>query len=392
MPEATLLMPRGDDPAELGEAISGRGWTLRPGTANDVLVLHGDWIARAGAGPEPWAIQRIMDTMRGHVIGFDVDAIGTWDSGLLVFISDLRRAARDHDITFDDSGLPDSARRLLALTTEEVAAPPEPRPLPLVVRVGGAVLSFGDEIIAIMTIVGETILRTVALSRGRARMRWADLLGCLYDAGFAALPVVTVINILVGCVLAFVGAVQLRRLGGEVFVAALVGVGMVREMASLMTAMVMAGRTGGAYAAHIATMQGSEEIDALRAIGIPIHDYLVLPRVIALTVMMPLLYLYGSAIGIFGGFVVSIAMLHGSASGFLHQININVAISQLVIGLLKSVSFGLLIAIAGCRTGLRAGRSAADVGQAATSAVVYSIVGIIVVDALFAICANALNV
>jgi phospholipid/cholesterol/gamma-HCH transport system permease protein len=205
-------------------------------------------------------------------------------------------------------------------------------------------------------------------------------------------PVVTVTNILVGCVLAFVGAVQLRRLGGEVFVAALIGISVIREMAALMTAMVMAGRTGGAYAAHIATMQGSEEIDALRAIGIPVHDYLVLPRVLALTIMMPLLYLYGSAVGILGGFVVSIVMLHGSPLGFLHQIHDNVVISQLVLGLLKSLSFGLLIAIVGCRTGLRAGRSAADVGAAATTAVVYCIVGIIALDSVFAVCANALDV
>ena len=392
MPDTTLLMPPDDDPNDMHEPVMGRGWCLRSGPAYDTVLLSGDWIARDGASPEPAAVQRILGATRTKVIGFHTGGLGEWDSALLVFISQLRGAARERDTTLDETGLPASARRLLALTTEKVAPRPEPRPLPLVVRVGGAALALGDEVIAVMTFVGETILRVVALPRGLVRMRRADLLGCLYDAGFAALPVVTVTNILVGCVLAFVGAVQLRRLGGEVFVAALIGISVIREMAALMTAMVMAGRTGGAYAAHIATMQGSEEIDALRAIGIPVHDYLVLPRVLALTIMMPLLYLYGSAVGILGGFVVSIVMLHGSPLGFLHQIHDNVVISQLVLGLLKSVSFGLLIAIVGCRTGLRAGRSAADVGAAATTAVVYCIVGIIALDSVFAVCANALDV
>jgi phospholipid/cholesterol/gamma-HCH transport system permease protein len=138
-------------------------------------------------------------------------------------------------------------------------------------------------------------------------------------------------------------------------------------------------------------MQGSEEIDALRAIGIPVYDYLVLPRVLALTFMMPLLYLYGSAIGILGGFMVSIAMLNVSAEAFINQIRDSVAESQIVFGLVKSIAFGLLIAIAGCRTGLRAGRSAADVGHAATTAVVVGIVGVIALDAVFAVCANALD-
>ena len=160
----------------------------------------------------------------------------------------------------------------------------------------------------------------------------------------------------VGGILAFVGAVQLRRFGADVYVANLVGVAVVREMAALMTAIVMAGRTGGAYAAEIASMQGSEELDALRVVGIAVPDYLVLPRVLALTAMMPLLYLYGSAIGIFGGFAVSIATLHLAPARFVGQLLGAVSGGQILFGLGKSVAFGLLIGIAGCRIGLKAGR------------------------------------
>ena len=218
-----------------------------------------------------------------------------------------------------------------------------------------------------------------------------DLLTCTYDAGAAALPIVTIVNVLVGGILAFVGAVQLRKFGADIYIAALVGIATVREMAALMTAIVMSGRTGGAYAAQISTMVGNEEVDALRAIGIPVYDYLILPRILALTIMMPLLYLYASAVGIFGGFVVAIAMLDISPEGFIDQIRQSVGGDQIVFGLVKSIAFGVLIAIVGCRRGLSAGRAAADVGHAATAAVVVGIVGVIALDAVFAVCAHALD-
>jgi phospholipid/cholesterol/gamma-HCH transport system permease protein len=166
---------------------------------------------------------------------------------------------------------------------------------------------------------------------------------------------------------------------------------MTREMAALMTAIVMSGRTGGAYAAQIATMTGKEEIDALRAIGIPVYDYLILPKVLALTLMMPLLYLYGCAVGIFGGFVVAVSMLNVSSQAFIEQTRLSLTDGQILFGLTKSIAFGALIAIVGCRCGLKSGRGASDVGHATTDAVVVSIVGVIALDAVFAICAHALD-
>jgi phospholipid/cholesterol/gamma-HCH transport system permease protein len=196
----------------------------------------------------------------------------------------------------------------------------------------------------------------------------------------------------VGGILAFVGAVQLRRFGAQIFVADLVGIAMAREMAAMMTAIVMAGRTGGAYAAQIATMQGNEEIDALKALGIPVFDYLVLPRIIALVAMMPLLYLYACAVGLLGGLIVGMAVLDLTPAAYLEETRRAVSRVQFAIGLTKSVAFGALIALAGCHIGLRAGRSAADVGHAATSAVVAGVIGVIALDAVFAVCANALGI
>jgi phospholipid/cholesterol/gamma-HCH transport system permease protein len=212
------------------------------------------------------------------------------------------------------------------------------------------------------------------------------------EAGANALIIVAVCNGLIGGILAFVGAVQLRRFGAQIYVADLVGIAMVREMAAVMTAIVMAGRTGGAYAAQIATMQGNEEIDALRVLGIPVHDYLVLPRVLALVAMMPLLYLYACAIGLLGGLAVGMATLDITPLAYLEETRRAVAGRQFLFGLTKSLAFGALVALAGCHIGLKAGRSAADVGRAATSAVVAGIIGVIALDAVFAVCADALGI
>ena len=195
-----------------------------------------------------------------------------------------------------------------------------------------------------------------------------------------------------GAILAFVGAVQFRRFGAGIYVADLVGVAVVREMAAVMTAIVMAGRTGGAYAAQIATMEGNEEVDALKAFGIPAFDFLVLPRIAALMAMLPLLYLYGCGMGLLGGSLVGIATLDLTPSAFMVELRHAIELKQFAIGFVKSISFGALIAWAGCHIGLRAGRSAADVGRAATAAVVAGIIGVIALDAVFAACTNALGI
>jgi phospholipid/cholesterol/gamma-HCH transport system permease protein len=374
------------------EPLTGRGWSVRQDQSGTTVVLRGDWIARDAAVAEADSARLILDGAGTGRIGFESDQLGRWDSALLAFLLVLRQGAGQRDITFDDGGLPRAAIRLLGLITETSAdTTPAPDAQSFVHRAGDAVIAGGAEGRAVLELVGDTFLRGGAAIRGRARTRAVDLLICMYDAGIAALPIVTIVNILVGGILAFVGSVQLRKFGADIYISDLVGVAMVREMAALMTAIVMSGRTGGAYAAQIATMVGNEEIDALRAIGIPIYDYLVLPRVVALTCMMPLLYLYGCALGIFGGFVVAVSMLNISPQAFIDEIGQSVAGSQLVFGLVKSLAFGMLIALAGCRRGLTAGRGAADVGQAATTAVVIGIVGVIALDAVFAVCANALD-
>jgi phospholipid/cholesterol/gamma-HCH transport system permease protein len=375
-----------------GQELVGQGWNARADQGGLVIVLSGDWIAVNGNGAEDATFARLADAAKNIGISFDSSGLGRWDSALLIFVSALRRAARERHVRVREDGLPESARGLLELTTEATpAASRAPYPPALVSRIGLGTIGAWNETREVLSLVGDTVLSAGASVRGGVRMRGVDLLNCMRDAGASALPIVTVVNGLTGAIVAFVGAVQLKRFGAGIFVADLVAVAMAREMTAMMTAIVMSGRTGGAYAAEIATMVGNEEIDALRTIGIPVHDYLILPRLIALTCMMPLLYLYGFAVGVFGGFTVAVAMLNMSATTFIDEMRASLGGGQIVFGLLKSIAFGALIAIVGCRSGLSAGRTAADVGKAATTAVVIGIVGIIVLDAIFAVCANALS-
>ncbi len=357
-----------------------------------MLSLTRDWTTQDNSF-QPEIVEGLFGRDGLRSICFDSSKLGRWDSSLLVFLSTLRRVSVQRGVRFDDSGLPGPAKRLLALLpeTEPVLSDPR-RPNAVVERVGLLVMAQGSEVVATTTLFGDTILRSGAALRGHARMRMIDLLTCVQNAGVSALPIVAVVNLLVGGILAFVGAVELRKFGADIYIANLVGVAMFREMAAIMTAIVMSGRTGGAYAAEIATMVGSEEIDALRVIGIPIGDYLIVPRVVALTAMMPLLFLYGSVVGILGGFIVAIAMLGVSPDTFIAQVRDSVTVGEVAFGLTKSITFGALIGIVGCRIGLKAGRSTTDVGNAATSAVVAGILGIIALDAVFAVCANALDI
>jgi len=219
----------------------------------------------------------------------------------------------------------------------------------------------------------------------------ADLLVAIHDCGPRALGIVSLISFLIGLILGFVGAVQLQQFGASLFVANLVAVAMTREIGCIMTAIVMAGRTGAAFAAQLGTMTTNQEIDALSTMGISPMEFLVLPRMLALILMMPLLTIYADLVGILGGAVVGVAMLGLGPTEYYEQTRDAVSLTSFFIGVGKSVVFGILVALVGCLRGMQSGRSAAAVGLAATSAVVTSIVLIILVDGIFAVILNVLH-
>jgi phospholipid/cholesterol/gamma-HCH transport system permease protein len=259
-----------------------------------------------------------------------------------------------------------------------------------VTRIGLGALGIGDATLASLKFIGEGALAVGRFARGRATFRSIDLAAVIQECGPAALPIVTLISFLVGLILAFMGAVQLRHFGAQVYVADLVAIATAREMGCLMTGIIMAGRTGAAFAAQLGTMRVTEEIDALATIGIRPMEFLVLPRMIALVLMMPLLTLYADVLAMLGGALVGVAVLDINATQYLERTIDALTLRHVAIGVVKGGVFGVLVALSGCLRGMQAGRSAAAVGLAATSAVVTAIVLIVVMEGIFAVVLDAL--
>lgn len=351
----------------------------------------GDWTVRRGMPSIDEVAGRLEGEGRPSRVAVRAAGLGRWDSALVSYVAGLETLCRARTIAFDKEDLPPGVRRLvdLALAVPEKAGTRrgEVRK-PALVRVGEATLGIGKGAQDTVAFIGDATLSFLRLLGGRARFRGSDLMLTVQECGAQALGITAVIALLVGLILAFVGAVQLRTFGAEIYVANLVTVAMTREMAAIMTAIVLAGRTGAAFAAQLGTMQANEEIDALTTLGVSPIDFLVLPRMVALMLMMPLLYLYSAFAGMAGGFLVGVGMLDLTPIVYLEQTRASFTYTDFFVGWGKSVLFGALVAIAGCMRGIQSGRSAAAVGNAATSAVVTALVYIIVSDAVLAVLLN----
>jgi len=368
-------------------------WQLETAGGQNRLTLSGDWTAQRGSLPR-FPADGLRAARPAAPLVFDTAPLGRWNSALVTFLWEVRQAAADAGIAFDGANLPSSANKLLGLLPPaRVTQKPRRRgwfnPL---AALGSWTLDSLTEVGVLTELTATTTWNGARAVLGRSRMRPVDLLANIRDAGPDSLLIVSIVNFLLGAILAFVGAVQLEKFAAGVYVADLVGIAMVREMAAVMTAIIMAGRTGGAYAARIATMLGNEEIDALTVTGIPVSSYLILPSVLALVITMPLLYLYGCLVSMVGGCVVAVAMLHVTLAGYVTQTLGAVPFSQFIFGFIKAIVFAVFIGLISCRIGLKAGRSAADVGIAATRAVVVGVVGVIAIDSLFAVIANAIGI
>jgi phospholipid/cholesterol/gamma-HCH transport system permease protein len=316
---------------------------------------------------------------------------GTADAAFLARV--VQRLARPpQDLTL--RGLPQDLQNLLALARARPSAGETMAATPpgFAARVGVCALDRAQNLRVFVNLLGQVVLLLPRFIAGRAKIRGAEMRDVLAESSHRALLIVGIVNVLMGAILAFVGAVQLRAFGAGIYVANLVGIASVRELTPILTAIILAGRTGASFAARIATMQGNEEIDALTTLGVSPVEFLVLPRVGALSLLMPLLYVYGCAFALLGGLGVSAPLLGISAAAYAAQTQHAIAGANFAIGGLKALVFGALVALLGCHYGLRAGRSAADVGSATTTAVVSSIIAIIALDAVFAVCANALGV
>jgi phospholipid/cholesterol/gamma-HCH transport system permease protein len=356
----------------------------RPGEDEMVISLAGSWTLSAGIPPSDILHKEITSSPSLQRIEFDAKELTDWDSGLLIFLRRLELQCSERGINMETGGIPQGLRRLLALASEvperEGARKASDR-VSTLYMIGQTCLDMAESSKGMISFIGESFLSFLRLLRGKARFRRTDLTLLIQECGAQALPIVTLICVLVGVILAFLGAVQLQMFGAEIYVANLVSIGMARELAPLMAGIIMAGRTGGAYAAQLGTMQVNEEIDALSTLGFSPMDFLVLPRMLALCLMMPLLCLYGNLMGIIGGGFVGVSLLDLTLTQYTEQVRASVGLLDFGQGLFKSAVFGFIVAMSGCLRGIQCGRSASAVGSAATSAVVMAIVLIVLADA-----------
>jgi phospholipid/cholesterol/gamma-HCH transport system permease protein len=360
-----------------------------------VISLNGPWLAASGVPGVEAIEQELTGRPAPQSVEFATTHLEKWDSGLLSFLLGCAELCGRHQIQLKSETLPKGIQRLLQLAQAtsgtEDAVEKTPRGTSLA-RLGERAFQAGAGMHQAATFLGELLIAAGKLVRGRAQFRWPDAVLVMQQCGPEALGVVALINFLVGLIVAFVGAVQLARFGASIYVADLVAIASVREMGCLMTGIILCGRTGAAFAAQLGTMKVNEEIDAFKTFGISPIEFLVMSRVIALVLIIPLLCVFADAIAIGGGFLVSVSMLDMGSAEYIARTMEAVTLESFLLGICKGGVFGVLIAMTGCLRGMQCGNNAAAVGQAATSAVVAGITSIIAADGVFAVICNALRI
>lgn len=358
------------------------------------IKVSGNWRI-SGAMPD---LQPIREAVQAgpvaQAVEFDCAGVVTWDARFLNFINQCHALCEARGLEFRDAGLPKGIRQLLRLARavpEKKDAQRGVENSPPLERIGVRALKLGGGTMEMFTFLGSNVIALGRLLRGRAQFRWADAWLVMQQCGPEALGIVALINFLVGLIIAFVGAVGLAKFGASIFVADMVAIGTVREMGCLMTGIILCGRTGAAFAAQLGTMKVNEEITAFETFGISPIEFLVLPRLIALVLMMPLLCIFADAISILGGFTVSVLLLDVTATEYLTRTLAAIQLPGFLLGVAKGSFFGFLVAFTGCLRGMQCGNNAAAVGEATTRAVVAGITAIIAADGVFAVICNALH-
>ncbi len=356
------------------------------------LAFLGSWTIHVSPCTTPDIARNFPPLIKN--ICFNTNELHDWDSRLLVELSNVIEHATAQSISVDLQGLPSGVQKLVKLTRKKTGLPLKEKysESGLFEEIGKHNIRVFQQTVEMLAFTGEILLSYLRLFSGRARFLKRDFIYFLYDCGPQALPIVSLIAFLVGFTLAFIGAVQLKMFGADIYVANLVGLTMVREMGPMMAAIIMAGRTGAAFAAQLGTMQVNEEIDALQTMGLNPLDFLILPRMTSLIIMMPFLAIYADFVGILGGFFIGCFSLDISPILYYEQTVKAIHLNHFLVGIIKSVVFGYLVAFSGCLKGMHCGRSAGAVGQATTSAVVTAIVLIVISDAAFTFFFNLLGV
>lgn len=327
-------------------------------------------------------------------VHFDTGSLQAWDTALLIFVRSCQDWAGERGIDCRFGDLPEGVQNLIWLS-RAVPAGKSSRERKLrgwLADLGEKSIGMFGGVMSYFAFLGELILDLFALLAGRAHIRGKDFLFILQSTGAMAVPIVCLLSFLTGLIIAFIGVIQLQKFAADIYVADLVGLATTRELGAVMAGVIMAGRTGAAFAAQIGSMKVNEEIDALTTFGISPMQFLVLPRVVAMVLMMPLLCAFANFVSIMGGMIVAIGISDVTVTQYINQIDHAVSMADFWIGIIKSALFGLIVAMAGCYRGLHCGKDATAVGLAATSAVVTSITWIVIADAVFAVLFHILGV
>ncbi len=344
------------------------------------IKLEGNYLSYSDI-KEQSNLFKIVSSKKIKEIDIDSKKLEKWDSTLVVVFYEIVKITNQKNIKINLDTLPEGFQRLLKLafsSDRKMKKQDKKTKVAFVEKVGDFTVSIYTSFMAGFKFFIQLIKSCMRFLTGTATMRGVDFMFALENCGYKALPIVSLISFMVGLILAFVGAIQLKAFGAQIYVASLVAIGMVRIMGPAMAGIIMAGRTGASYAATIGTMQVNEEINALKTMGIPIMDFLTLPRFLALTLMMPILSMFADIFGIIGGASVGITMLGIPLQKYWKLSMDALSMKNFLIGIFHGYVYGWVISLCGCYYGIYCGKDADSVGKATTMAVVASIVWIVI--------------
>jgi len=332
-------------------------------------------------------LRRVTDGARSGAVTFDLSSVQSADGGVMALLVDLRTELAGRGVKADLVGANKTVEAIVELYSghEGVARKQTRKPESAVVQIGRGTVEIGREAKGILDFFGSMVLAAGTLVRHPRLGNWKEVAPLMEKTGADAVPIVILINFLVGFVMAFQSAKQLKMFGANIYVADLVGISLTRELAPLMTAIIVCGRSGAAFAAEIGSMKVNEEVDALRTLGLTPFGWLVVPRVIALVLVVPFLTLIADFIGITGGLIVGITDLDLTTQGYIIETLKAVQPWDVASGLLKSVVFAVAIGLIACQQGFAASGGAEGVGKRTTSTVVTSLFALVLIDALFTV-------
>ncbi len=348
------------------------------------LTLSGEWLIKEHLDNRDGIIDEFAAPGFSRVV-LNGKGITCWDSQLIAFLVRLLSLCRKNKVDYSLVDFPHGIESLLDLAFAVPERKQEDRSVQkesCLVFLGNIALHSWAATRAAYFFARRTYASFVRFLLKRAVVRKGDILSEIQDAGVKAFPIVSLICFLVGLILAFVGSIQLKMFGAQIYVSSLVAIAVTRVMGAIMGGVIMAGRTGASYAATLGSMQVNEEVDALKTMGISPFDFLVLPRVLALSLMMPLLTIYADLMGIMGGAFVGIFMLGLSPEDYFRMTLKALSMKNIIIGIVHGSVYGVIIALCGCYQGINCGRNASAVGYATTAAVVHSIVWMTVATAI----------